>query len=142
NVKIFSGFNREVKAFEKINEEHFRVRKHSWDLMVFLEVLQSTLMFCLEGVIVFLAIKLWWAGQLTVGDLTLIQLYIFSIFDRLWGMGKQVRAFYEALADANEMTEILLAPHEIEDAPRAKKLRVKEAGIEFRNVNFGYHERY
>ena len=55
-------------------------------------------------------------------------------------MGKQVRSFYEALADSNEMTEILTTPHEVEDAPGAKLLKIKSGGIEFQNVNFKYEQ--
>ncbi len=55
-------------------------------------------------------------------------------------MGKQVRAYYEALADANEMTAILLNPHEINDAADAKKLLLLAGKIEFKNVGFKYHK--
>jgi ATP-binding cassette subfamily B protein len=97
-------------------------------------------MLLIEGIMMYLALKFWKAGRLTVGDFTLIQLYLISIFDRLWGMGKQVRSFYEALADANEMTDILLTKPEITDAPNAKKLKLTSGKIEFKNVDFRYHK--
>ena len=34
-----------------------------------------------------------------------------------------MRATYEALADANEMTEILNTPHEIQDVDNAQKTK-------------------
>ena len=80
-----------------------------------------------------LALKYWKAGHLSVGDFTLIQLYMIGTFDKLWSMGKQVRAFYEALADASEMTEIINTPHEVEDAPGAKTLTASGGKIEFKN---------
>ena len=141
NIKLFANFSKERRDFRSITQEHFEVRRHSWNLMTYLETFQSTLMFILEGLMMYLSIRFWRAGQLTVGDFTLIQLYIISIFDRLWGMGKQVRMFYEALADANEMTEILLTPHEIRDAANAKTLKVTNGKIEFQNVGFSYHKK-
>lgn len=141
NIKMFSSSGREQKAFERITEEHYNIRRFSWNLMTYLEIFQSTLMGVLEAVMVYLAIKLWHKGLLTVGDFILIQLYLIGIFDRLWGMGKQVRMFYEALADANEMTEVLLTPHEVQDAPDAKILKIENAKIEFKNVNFSYHKK-
>lgn len=140
NIKLFSNFKKEQKDFHKITEEHFKIRRFSWDLMTYLEILQNILMLLIEGVMMYLALKFWKEGRLTVGDFTLIQLYLISIFDRLWGMGKQVRSFYEALADANEMTEILLAPHEINDATDAKTLQLAKGKIEFKNVSFRYHK--
>ncbi len=60
--------------------------------------------------------------------------------DRLWKVGKNIRTIYEAIADANEMTEILLTPHEIKDAPNAQNLTVKQGKINFTKVNFSYRE--
>jgi ATP-binding cassette subfamily B protein len=140
NIKLFSSFGREKKAFKDITQEHFSIRRFSWNLMSYLEVIQATMMLLMEGLMMYLAINYWKQAKLTVGDFTLIQLYMIGIFDKLWAMGKQVRAFYEALADANEMTEILLEPHEVRDALDAKILKIGSGAIEFKNVNFGYHK--
>ena len=55
-------------------------------------------------------------------------------------MGKQVRAFYEALADASEMTEILQEPDEVKDKPDAGTLKVNSAKIQYRDVAFSYYK--
>jgi ATP-binding cassette subfamily B protein len=140
NIKLFSNLKREDGAFRNITEQLFKIRRFSWNLMTYLEATQATMMLIMEGLIMYLGIKFWKEGVLTVGDFTLIQLYLISIFDKLWGMGKQVRTFYEALADANEMTEIMLQPHEINDVPGAKKLNLTHGKIEFNNVDFRYHK--
>ncbi len=95
-------------------------------------------MVALELLVMYLAVKQWYAGNLTVGDVVLIQAYIARIFDKLWETGRNIRTLYEALADANEMTEILLKPHEIQDEKGAIALNAKKGGIEFKNVTFGY----
>lgn len=141
NIKLFSNFPKEQAAFQNITQEHFAIRRYSWNLMTYLEIIQATLMIAMEGLMMYLALKYWKTGRLSVGDFTLIQLYLINIFDKIWGMGKQVRNFYEALADANEMTEILLAPHEVDDVPNAKQLKLTQAKIEFNNVNFRYHKK-
>ncbi len=139
NIKLFAGLTKEQKVFEGITEDHFAIRRFSWNLMTYLELIQATLMLAMEGLMMYLALQYWKAGRLSIGDFTLIQLYMINIFDKLWGMGKQVRSFYEALADANEMTEILLTPHEVNDSPNAKALKVSGGKIEFKAVNFDYH---
>jgi ATP-binding cassette subfamily B protein len=140
NIKLFSNFPKEQKAFHNVTEDHFKIRRFSWDLMTYLELVQASLMLVMEGLMMWLALKYWKAGSLSVGDFTLIQLYLINIFDKLWGMGKQVRNYYEALADANEMTEILLQPHEINNVPNAAKLKLTRGKIEFKNVDFRYHK--
>ena len=78
--------------------------------------------------------------MLTVGDIVLLQSYLLRTFDILWDVGKNIRQVYEALADANEMTQILLEPHEIVDAPNASSLKVTSGEIKFENVDFRYHD--
>lgn len=58
--------------------------------------------------------------------------------EKLWNVGKNIRMLYEAIADANELTEILLKEHEVKDAPGASVLEVKNGRINFQSVNFGY----
>ncbi len=141
NIKLFSSFNKESRSFQNITQEHFNIRQYSWNLMTYLEAIQAFLMLIMEGIIMWLAIRYWRAGHLSVGDFTLIQLYMINVFDKLWAMGKQVRAFYEAIADASEMTEILLEPHEVTDVAGAKKLKVDGGLIDFQDVDFSYNDK-
>jgi ATP-binding cassette subfamily B protein len=59
---------------------------------------------------------------------------------RVWNFGKNIRRIYESLSDAEEMTQILVTPHEIVDIPGAKKLKVTEGKMEFQKVLFNYNE--
>lgn len=138
NIKLFTGYEKENERFSNTVQDQFVARKKSWDLSVWGDMVQGLLMILLEFGIMYLAVKLWYAGELTVGDVVLIQAYLARIFDKLWETGRNIRSIYEALADANEMTEILLEPHGIQDRPRAKKLAVDGGGIEFKDVVFGY----
>lgn len=138
NIKLFAGLAAEDKKFQKITQEHFAIRRFSWNLMTYLEAFQGTMMLCMEIFMMYLALKFWERGVLSVGDFTLIQLYMLSVFDKLWGMGKQVRAFYEAIADANEMTEILEKPISVKDGANAAELKITAGEMEFKNVDFSY----
>jgi ATP-binding cassette subfamily B protein len=139
-VKLFNGFSREVRGFAAINDDLRKLRKFTWDLDALFEALQGFLMVFLELGIFYLAINLWRQGILTVGDFVLIQAYLIDIFHRVWDFGKVIRYIYEALADAEEMTVILNAPWEITDIAGAKNLNVNQGEIEFKNVDFYYHQ--
>ncbi|MFA6410865.1 MAG: ABC transporter ATP-binding protein [Candidatus Buchananbacteria bacterium] len=139
-VKLFNGYQRELKGFEQVSDKLRRLRKFTWDLDSVFEAIQGGLMIGLEIGIFYLAIKLWQKGVLTIGDFVLVQTYLVNIINRVWDFGKVIRQIYEHLADAEEMIIILNTPLEIKDVLNAKKLIVKTGEVEFRNVSFYYHE--
>ncbi|PIZ94618.1 MAG: hypothetical protein COX81_02975 [Candidatus Magasanikbacteria bacterium CG_4_10_14_0_2_um_filter_37_12] len=116
------------------------MRRFTWDLSSVFDAAQWLLMIALEIGLMVVAVKLWKIGILTIGDFVLIQAYIMRMFEKLWGFGRVVRDFYEHLADAEEMTEILDTPHEIVDSRRAKPLQIKKGKINFEGVYFSYHK--
>ncbi len=140
NVKLFNGYRREVRLFSQVLDDYRAKRLFTWNLGNIIEALQGFLMVSLEIGIMFLAIKLWERQLLTIGDFVLIQSYLISIFMRTWEFGRILRTIYENLADAEEMTVVLDTPHEIQDAPEAKKLAVTKGEIEFKQVSFNYHQ--
>ncbi|MBI5530386.1 MAG: ABC transporter ATP-binding protein [Candidatus Doudnabacteria bacterium] len=140
NIKLFTGYERENERFANVTEEQFALRKKSWNLGTWGDLWQSLMMILLEFLGMYWAIIQWMHGNLLVGDIVLIQAYLFRIFDKLWNTGKNMRSIYEALADANEMTEILNTPHEIKDLNGAGELKVKKGLIEFSNTTFQYNK--
>jgi ATP-binding cassette, subfamily B, bacterial len=137
-VKLFGGYHREIGGFSAISERLRRLRKFTWDLGSFFEAVQGFLTTVLEVAIFYFAIGLWKKGALTIGDFVLIQVYLINIFERIWDFGKIIRQIYESLADADEMTEILETPLEVQDSPTAKELVVSQGQIQFNKVDFCY----
>lgn len=138
NIKVFANYSGECKRFADVAEKQRQARKRSWDLGTLGEVFQGFYMIAAEFAIMYLALKWWYGGLLTLGDIVLVQAYLLRIFDQLWDTGKNIRAIYESLADANEMTEMLLVPHEVQDKPGARALTVSKGELELRNVTFAY----
>lgn len=60
-------------------------------------------------------------------------------FDRLVGLNQQLRRFYDAIADASEMIDILELPHEVQDAAAAAPLEVRRGAIALSEVNFYFN---
>jgi ATPase subunit of ABC transporter with duplicated ATPase domains len=85
-----------------------------------------------------MSVRYWLLGVLTLGDFVLLRSYLSQLTEEVRAMGWNVRRIYEAMADANEMTEILLTPHEIKDAENAAILTVPKGMVEFRHVQFSY----
>jgi ATP-binding cassette subfamily B protein len=138
NIKLFASYERENKRFATVTDEQFRLRKLSWNLGTLGDLIQGTFMIAAEFVIMYLAVTAWSAGRLTIGDVTLLQAYLLRIFDKLWNAGKNIQRVYESIADANEMTQMLMTPHEVQDVPKAGLLRATKGEIVFANASFGY----
>lgn len=140
NIKIFAKFRDELSAFRRLTYEEFRINYFTWNLGGYIESLQAVLTIALEFGIFYLAIGLWSKGILTVGDFVLLQAYVLQMVWRLWDFGRIFRQLYRNLADAEEMTEILMTPHEIKDQPNAKTLAVSKGAVEFDQVRFSYQD--
>jgi ATP-binding cassette subfamily B protein len=115
-----------------------KIQRWTWDLGATADAVQGGFMVILEVAVLWVGVYYWRIGKFTVGDLALLQGYMFQIFDNLYNVGRNIRNLYEAVADANEMTEILVHKHELTDAPGATKLSGVRGDIEFNNVTFRY----
>jgi ATP-binding cassette subfamily B protein len=140
NVKLFTSYDAEYNGFKKLTDKLFKLRKFTWDLNQTVEGIQGVLALILEFSVMYVAVRYWQKGLITVGDFALLQAYVFTMFEQLWGIGRQMRSLYENIADANEMTEVLITPHGVVDVENAKKLKVINGGIVFDQVNFYYRE--
>lgn len=140
NVKLFNGYSREVKSYEKLEEKVRKLKVFSWRLMEASHAVQGLLMIGLELGLFYMAIRLWERGMFTIGDFVLIQSYVLIIFMKVWNLGYIIRETYRSLAQAEEMTDIFNTPHGIVDAKNAKGLKVDKGLIEFKEVDFNYHK--
>ena len=85
-----------------------------------------------------LSLYLWLNGSITVGDLVLVQVYVFTLMDQIGAIGSNMRQLYDAFADASEMIEIIDKPHEVQDASDARALADPKGAIEFDSVGFEF----
>lgn len=138
NVKLFNGFSRELSTYTKLIRKQEKLRIFGWNLGGAVEAVQAFLAIILEIGLLYVGITYWQEGRISVGDFALLQAYIGQIIGRLWDFGRILRKLYESFADANEMTEILQAAHEVQDSPEAKQLKISSGKIEFNNVTFAY----
>ncbi|MBI5466887.1 MAG: ABC transporter ATP-binding protein [Candidatus Kerfeldbacteria bacterium] len=90
-IKLFDGYDREVEQSGFLHEQLRRLRLKTWNFGNYFEAAQGFLMIILEVVILYIAIKLWQRGMLTVGDFVLIQSYLMYIFSHIWDFGKIFR---------------------------------------------------
>jgi ATP-binding cassette subfamily B protein len=94
----------------------------------------------LEFGVLYYAYYYWMRGQFSIGDFAFLQAYLMNLFSHVWDFAYYIRSTYESIADANEMTEMLIQPHSIVDNVRAKKLKISKGEINFKDIDFSYSE--
>ena len=80
------------------------------------------------------------AGELTLGDLVLVNALLLQLFVPLNVLGSVYRLMKYALADMHLVFELLDTPVGVVDAPHARPLQVNEGRVRFEQVDFGYRD--
>ena len=137
-IASFTGEHDEAADFKEVSEKQARATRLAWDLSSILDGTQAALIVIVEFVLFYYGIKFWTAGIITIGTFVLIQVYLVGLVQQLWNFSRIVRTIYEGLADAEEMVSILNLPHEVQDAPGAKPLAVKEGAVSLEHVSFAF----
>ncbi len=138
-ILLFSGFHHESGILGAVVERWRKATLRSWLADAWVWSLIGLFMIAIEGGLLGGAVLLWREGVLTIGDFVLIQAYLLVVFDRLVTINRELRRFYDTLADAQEMVYLLELPHEVVDAPQAKALTVPQGEIRFDDVSFRFY---
>ncbi|EKE16813.1 MAG: hypothetical protein ACD_10C00783G0002 [uncultured bacterium] len=78
------------------------------------------------------------AGEMTIGDLVLVNAFLIQLYAPLNFLGIVYREIRQALTDIERMFQLLQQNREIADAPDAHELPAGPLGISFDAVSFGY----
>src|SRR5258705_13686170 len=81
------------------------------------------------------------AGELTVGDLVLVNAYLLQLSAPLFLLGMVYREFKQALVNMERLFGLLDQPRDVQDRPGAEVLRAARPRIHFDAVRFGYDPR-
>ncbi len=79
-------------------------------------------------------------GELTIGDLVLINAYLLQLFMPLNFLGFVYREIKHSLADMEKMFNLLRNNPDVQDKPGAQDLVVNKAEVRFEHVDFGYND--
>lgn len=78
------------------------------------------------------------AGELTIGDLVMINAFLIQMFIPLNFLGVMYREIKQSLTDIERLFKLLHVNREIRDAPDARPLQLQGGLVRFEGVRFGY----
>jgi len=139
-IRSFARSREEEGHFSDLTQERSELRFQSHLKSDYIRVYKGITMVVLNVLILWLSVRFSLQGTLSVGSVVLIQFYLSQLLTQLWNFGRFMDRLEEGLADASEMTEIIMLPHEVTDPDRPEACRIRDGAIEFRQVTFRYKE--
>jgi ATP-binding cassette subfamily B protein len=140
NVRLFTAAQHERENFFKVTEERQVVALQTWRfaerVLVLQNMISAAFMLTMLGILAWL----WSRNLVGLGIFAAAVIYFNRLNRSMDDVGNAMRRIYEALAEAAEMTEIILQRPEVQNKRGAKELRIPKAKIEFQNVSFIYSD--
>lgn len=137
-VKYFGNEGHELTRFNATLEEWEDAAVKSQTSLSALNIGQSAIIAVGVTLIMILASRGVVAGELTLGDLVLINAFLLQLFIPLNFLGIVYSQLKHAIADMQLMFDVLEQHPEIEDRPDAIALDVGQGEVRFDRVSFAY----
>ena len=137
-VKYFGNEEYEAGRYDKNLQSYEAAATKSETSLGLLNVAQSFVIASAVTLLMWRASDGVVQGQLTLGDLVMVNALLIQLYIPLNFLGVMYREIKQALTDMEKMFRLLGENREIADKPDAKPLVVQGANIKFEHVNFGY----
>ena len=137
-VKYFGAEAREEARYAQAARAYAEAAIKSENSVGLLNMAQGAIMNLLMAAAMGYTVWGWSRGQLTTGDLVLVNTYLTQLFRPLDVLGWVYRTIRQGLVDMAEMFRLIDTEIEVKDAPGAPALVVRTPTVVFDNVTFGY----
>ena len=138
-VRAYAQENAEIEAFNKLNWEYAQKNLG----LVRIDAVMRPLMTFLIGLgfvlIIWAGVPMAVRGELTVGEFTQFNMYLFRLIWPLIAIGYVVNVYQRGMASWKRMRAVARVKPAITDLEQVKKQPPIKGHIEFRNLTFRYH---
>jgi len=139
-VKYFGAEAREEERYSQSAKAYAEAAIRSENSLGTLNIAQSLITNSLMAGAMAFTVWGWSKGDLTVGDLVLVNTFLMQLFRPLDLLGWVYRTIRQGLVDMAEMFRLMDTDVEVRDAPGAPALVVNQPHVTFENVTFGYED--
>ncbi len=137
-VKYFGAESREEERYASAARAYAEAAVKSENSLGMLNITQALITNALMAGAMAFTVWGWSKGELTVGDLVLVNTYLMQLFRPLDLLGWVYRTIRQGLVDMAEMFRLMDTSVEVQDAPGAPALLIRKPTVTFDNVVFGY----
>lgn len=139
-VKYFTAERRESERYDRAIQDWANAAVKSENSLGLLNIGQSVITnLTMIGAMAF-TVWGWSRGDLTVGDLVLVNALLMQLFRPLDLLGMVYRTIRQGLVDMDAMFKLIDTDPEIKDSPGAPPLHVSSGTVAFRDIHFAYDD--
>ena len=138
-VKYFNNERFEAEQYDQGLEKWEQARLKNRLSMAALNTGQAFIIGVSLIVIMSMAVREVAAGQMTLGDFTMVNAYLIQLFVPLNALGFVYREIRQSLVNVERLFGLLGDKPAIEDAPDAQALALSSGQVQFRDVHFSYN---
>ncbi len=140
-VKYFNNERLEQNRYDEILEEWEDVAVKSQSTMSMLNFGQGAIIAVGVTIIMFLAANGVVKGNMSIGDLVMVNAFMLQLFIPLNALGIIYRQIKYTLADMDLVFKLLKQKPEIQDVDGATDIKVSKGEVKFEDVSFAYDEK-
>jgi len=140
-VKSFGNEDLEVREYDRVMGEYETASVRTQSSLALMNVGQALIIAVGLAVLMAMAAAGKLAGNMTVGDFTLVNLYMIQLAQPLNFFGFVYRQIKQSVVDIEKMFDLMEVEPEIKDPPAAPPLRVTGGEVTFDHVTFAYDAR-
>jgi len=140
-VKTFGNEDLEVREYDRVMGQYELASVRTQSSLALMNVGQALIISLGLAALMAMAAAGKVAGNMTVGDFTLVNLYMLQLSQPLNFFGFVYRNIKQSLVDIEKMFDLMDVAPEIKDKPAAPALRVSGGEVRFENVTFAYDPR-
>lgn len=140
-VKYFNNEEFELQRYDESMKQWEKAAVRSTTSLSLLNSIQGLVIATGVTVMMFLAADQVVQGEMTVGDLVMVNAFLLQLFIPLNFLGFVYREIRHSLADMERMFSLLKTPSEVKDKESAVDIVLGRADVRFDNVGFAYDDR-
>jgi ATP-binding cassette subfamily B protein len=137
-VKVYAREEFERQRYAGVLDQWVDTSVQNQKALSVLHIGQSAIIAVGVALVMLLAGEYTVRGQMTVGDLVLVNSYIIQICLPLNALGFVFREARDAMVNTEKLFSLLEQKPEIEDRPESRPLHVQRGEVVFEHVDFGY----
>ena len=140
-VKYFGNERYEAARYEDALARYMNAAVKSQQTLGLLNGGQLGIRVLCQLLILALAITDYAAGQLSTGEVVMLNTFMLQLFIPLGFLGSSYRMIRQSLVDMEFLFQLLDLKPEIQDRPGARALKVGKGQVRFDGVSFAYRDR-